>query len=720
MSAARNADSSSARSLSGVFCRLPKAVLKSAAWLTAFVIALGGVTLAQSWMSAGKAQAVKFQGGWDGKFTRNQLWIKPGLDSNDMRAVNQPWNVTTINSTTAPVLFNPDTSGNGSNAPGRDTIAVGPIFKWAGEDTLHMVDLNGGTGDNSSLFLSDLAGRKVNGVSISSGFPSCGKTNRAGFSAEINQKNGYLYAVGGGASPQISTAKGTTLDDITPRILRVNRSGTSGDARYTCVAAVNGSEIRSATGSSLSDQWNAMTKQNISVTWNAGSDMAIDANGNLYLMAYNNATRHALVRLNVPRNSSGQPLSSGWTYEVVRTFTTNTTSSSVWGMAFMNGKLYTAHADNDFWRWDTLTGAAESLGSAFDPVDLAAAQMAPVISGKVYNDTNGDGDVTGEPGAGNVTVEIWQGNAGSGSTSWTKRGEVITNSAGNYSALLNSATTEFLVRVKRPMVNGVNAVQTYASAGDFYESGTSGTANTLRPYCATNSADYQLSSGSGACSGARRDGVDALTATAGNPLALSGGALVVSRVDMNTDMAVVQTDFGVTAAASWGDAPVGPTTRAQQGPYASPYRAGEPYLFLGDTAGVYADGVTDATANAHPTDDGLYMAPLVKGVDDADRDWAPAQSQIMVQGKEYRFRAKADGDSAAVAAATVRAWITASSTSFTGSSTALLGGGDCTPTPDDGGYVYCTYTAAATLPAGGIAQMYARARVSNDVNVTAV
>ena len=64
--------------------------------------------------------------------------------------------------------------------------------------------------------------------------------------------------------------------------------------------------------------------------------------------------------------------------------------------------------------------------------------MAPVISGTVSNDVNGNGVIEpGEPGVANAVVEIWQGNASQGSTSWTRRGELITNTSGNYSALLN-------------------------------------------------------------------------------------------------------------------------------------------------------------------------------------------------------------------------------------------------------------------------------------------
>ncbi|MDR2347832.1 MAG: Ig-like domain-containing protein, partial [Bifidobacteriaceae bacterium] len=85
-------------------------------------------------------------------------------------------------------------------------------------------------------------------------------------------------------------------------------------------------------------------------------------------------------------------------------------------------------------------------------------------------------------------------------------------------------------------------------------------------------------------------------------------------------------------------------------------------------------------------------------------------------------RAKASGSPQAVAAARVNAWITGLTSTGVAQSSfnqPLLGAGSCTSTPDGEGYVYCSYTAPSTLPSGGIAPVFARARVSAEAGATA-
>ncbi|MDR2381842.1 MAG: hypothetical protein LBE08_11865, partial [Bifidobacteriaceae bacterium] len=632
----RSNRSGSTLDFAGVLRRLPRSVVKPIALLMAAAIALGGVTLAQSWMGAqGAAAVTRNTANWNGVFTRDQLWLKPGLGASWMRAVTNPSSYSAFVSADFAEMFQPSGTTHGLNASSRDTVAVGPIFKHLGDETLHMVDLN--SSSSSSIYVSRGNGT-VDGYSYGA-VPTCSLSSRgAQYSAEVNQKNGYLYAVGGGSLGSTNVGNNqTTITDLYPRILTVNATSSPG---YGCVAAAE--TLNAAGGQSLRAQWAALTGETETGNWSAGSDMAIDASGNLYLMLTRSASQHALLRVNIPFDANGQPLNpttqNPWTYEIVRAFTVRTTDSSVWGMAFMDGALYTAHSDNSYYRWDPLSGAATLMGDFLDPVDLASAQAAPVISGTVYNDVNGDGVISGasEVGVSNVTVEIFQGNAASGSTSWTKRGEVVTNAAGNYSALLNSASTEFTVRVKRPQINGVNASQTYASAGVFYGSGSSGPSNTLTAYCSQGSGrDYRAQTTSGACSGARHDGIDALNtalSASGNPYSATGGAAIVSKVAMTTDQAVVQADFGITMSASWGDSPLASTTNAQLGPYANPKRAGQDYLYLGGSAGIYADGVNHASANAHPTDDGVEFAPVPDGGIVPADSWGPAQSQLMVAG----------------------------------------------------------------------------------------
>ncbi|MDR1450543.1 MAG: hypothetical protein LBI84_10190, partial [Propionibacteriaceae bacterium] len=246
----------------------------------------------------------------------------------------------------------------------------------------------------------------------------------------------------------------------------------------------------------------------------------------------------------------------------------------------------------------------------------------------------------------------------------------------------------------------------------------------------TADADYQLTPLSAAdpdgwvdCYGARRDATDSLSAAVGDtvdPLDPENGAAFVSLVEMNSSLAVVSADFGLSVAQSWGDAPAPyATANADGGPYASPRRGAVNYLYLGDSAGVDSDGVPDAEADAHAGDDGLSVAPVVNG---QVGDFTPAQSYIMAAGQRYRFRLKVSGETEAVQASTARAWITGVAGGAVAGTfdTALLGSGvgGCLAQPDAAGQVSCDYT-APTLPGQGFVPVYLRARVSSDPDVTA-
>ncbi|MDR2380788.1 MAG: hypothetical protein LBE08_06395, partial [Bifidobacteriaceae bacterium] len=693
-------------SLSGALRRLPGVLVRPIALLTVGAIALGGVTLAQSWMSGSSADAVTRQNGWDGHFDKNLLWLKGTGGYEDLRAWTDPQNlVPPVADSESPILFEANGTTNGTRAGGRETAAVGPIFKSAtGSTTRHMVTISSGGG--TSVFI-DAGNGTVNGSDWGD-IPQCGIGSlQAQWSAEINQQNGYLYTVGAAYTAALN-GTATTWTDIKPRILQVNSS-----SGFTCIAAT--STITSAVANTgITAQYNAMTSASVSGSWDVSSDMAIDANGNLYIMLTRDASNHALARINI----------SDWTLEIVKGYRSSATNSRVWGMAFMDGALYTVHANDNFYRWNTLSDEVTLLNSSAPggPLDLAGAQAAPVIEGTIYNDKNANGVIDpGEAGVPNVTVEIFQGNAASGSTTWTKRGEAITNDSGNYSALLNSASTEFVVRVKRPKIGNANATQTYANAGRFYEAGgTSGEYNTLTPYCTQGvGADYAAQTTSGTCLGARIDGIDALNTaqgSSGNPFSATGGAAIVSKVSMNTDLAVVSANFGITTVGSWGDSPLSPTTNAQSGPYANPKRGADNYLYLGSTPGLYADGVNDSQASAHATDDGVDFAPVPASNVVEDGAWSPVQGGLMVAGKKYRLRVKVSGDAAAVTASTVRAWITSVSSSGIPSTTfdkAIT----CT-TPDTGGYSYCDYQADTGLPSNASVAVNLRVRVSSDPAVS--
>jgi adhesin/invasin len=712
--------------LAGVLRRLPKAVVKPVALITAGAIALGGVTLAQSWMSSQEADAVtRNTANWNGNFSRDILWLT-NLTGSTVRGYYNPQNLAAnTGAATALTMFDGNGSTHGEPEAGQETAAVGPIFKpYSGSTYKHMVMTS--AGGTTAVYI-DRGNGTVDGYPWGS-LPDCpntepgqsGTSNGSNYSSEINQKNGYMYVVGGSGSPSLNGGT-NALTGVQPRILRVGQSG-----GFTCLSGAK--RIVGMGDRTINTQWNAMTGYNYTGNWSAGSDMAIDANGNLYLFLTASSTAHALLRVVVPTNA-GEPTGGTWRYEVVKAFLTgSTTDSAVWGMAFMDGDVYTAHASNALWRWNPLSGTATNLGQApGDPADLAGGQAAVVIEGTVYNDLDGDGvvDENGDgirnagddPGAPNVTVELFEGNAAQSSTTWTNRGTLTTNSDGNYSALLPSSSHEFAVRVKRPVINTANAFQTYASAGTYTNEGLS---NTVTPNCVSNGVDYVDQTASGPCFGARFDGVDALDVSlnqAGDPFGANGAA-IVSHVLMNTDQAVVRADFGISKTMSWPDSPIS-STATTGGPYANPLKEGQNYLRLGTQPGSYTDGVADPNAAAHPTDDGLEFAPA-NSLGEPTGNFASAQGKLMVPGKSYIFRAQAQGNATAVSDATLKAWITGvtGNTVDSSFSRSLLGDGTCSSTPDAQGYVTCVYV-PAPLSSGGPATIFARVMVgASDITPT--
>jgi hypothetical protein len=725
---------------------------------TAVAFALGGVSLVQSWMSSPDAEATTFYNGFTGAFTSEELWYKPETDA--YLSVSNPRE---LGANVGPSMLRQFTAAGTAGGTAGDpsdyyTIALGPIFTDAsgGTDTaLHLVSIATpyatSDSDTTPVQVFRAEGTRLNAYqygpirSTATAVPDSASAEtvracRTGYrySGEIDQKTGYMYSVNEDYNFTVDGAA-----DLWSMRTAIYKFGLPTDAvKLACVAGV--STIRGADARGLNDQWSLATGEDYANGgWHVSSDMAIDANGNFYILLRGDATHHALVRLDVPKDpDTGAPSEGQWTYRLVKAFSGNATNAMKYGMAFHDGALYTLDANADFYRWDTLSGTVASVGRApvgsrTAPHDLASAQTAPVIEGRVYNDLNGDGryEVGVDDDLEGMNVEVYHNTAGSDEDPvWVKRGDLTTDSEGKYSALVNSATGEYIVRLTQPVIDNVNAYQTFARAKEFSftSGGVTGT-NTVQPYCASADAEYELvpltaadADGWVDCYGARRDGTDPLTAAVGdtaNPIDPTGGAAFVSHVDMNSSLAVVSADFGLSTAASWGDAPAPYATTNDDvpvpGPYASPRLGATNRLYLGDIAGVSAGGVHDPDANAHTGDDGLFVARVAGGV---VGEFVPAQTYVMAANNTYRFRLKVSGDADAVAASTAKAWIT----SVTGQAVAttfdrvLLGSGDedCRSTPETGtSFVYCTFT-APNLPPHGPIPLYARARVSSDPGVT--
>ncbi|MDR2253329.1 MAG: Ig-like domain-containing protein, partial [Bifidobacteriaceae bacterium] len=670
-----------------------------------------------------RAAATEYLNGWNGAFTRDQLYALGGGQLNSAYAWNRPWAVTTL--PTADRIFDKSKGANGTSTSNQwETFAVGPVYAANGDYTLHGLGWYSTTGSPVTLMERDNSKRQLNAIALGPFLGSAAGRSCVGGSAlggEINQKDGYVYALMAGAN-QSFASNAAPATGVRLSIYQIVK--TSSSRSVVCVAT-NGGSLTPRTRTiyeSWSAQFSGTPPFSAGATWGLASDVAIDANGDAYLFGHNAANRHVLLRINVPRDASGQINPSGeFTYDVVKFFTETSNNSAVYGLTFMNGKLYVQDAGGGLmWRYDPLVGTVEALGSGGpNPArDLASAHMAPVVEGAVFNDANGNSvRDTGEGGAAGVVIEVWQRAAGQ--AGWTAVGEVETDYWGAYSVLLPLAPAEFLLRLRQPRLAGANAVQTYASAGQFGFRG--GAPNIVLAYCFNQTGNYRPKDSSGACHGARADGIDPPTTT--DPVGATGGAAIVSHIVVTNDLAAVTADFGITTAGSWGDAPsVYKTSNAQYGPYANPGIGSDNYLYLGARAGVYSDGRPSTAADAHPTDDSLELAPKIPGTADADLPWQPAQDQIMVAGQTYRVRAKASGLAAAVAASHVKAWITGLTAAGATSATmdqALLGGAGCADSPDANGHVYCDHTPATTLPSGGIAPVFARVRVDASSRFTA-
>ncbi len=238
----------------------------------------------------------------------------------------------------------------------------------------------------------------------------------------------------------------------------------------------------------MNAQWNSEFNDNITGNWDVGmaSDMAIDANGDFYIYVSDDndtGNRAALIRINVPVDQAGEPDPSGqWTWSVAKFFNApNIPDTYTFGMAFLDGALYilseygpgptpgseAAGTYGSTMRINTLSGEFTHVGTQNTNdgqtgwLDLAAAQLAPVINGTIFNDLDADGSRDqNEPGIPNLTVEIYEQ---TGTATPTLKGSVRTDSNGEYMALLPNASNNFFVRVKQPQINGLNATQTYAA-----------------------------------------------------------------------------------------------------------------------------------------------------------------------------------------------------------------------------------------------------------------
>jgi len=526
-----------------------------------------------------------------------------------------------------------------------------------------------------------------------------GASNRGGFNTvqrlgnshatggEINQYTGDIYmvsAVGGEVDDQSSTSRAASSEaDWTftvwdPNTGKFSQSGSVQPGDWydgmTTVPQerVNVRAYSNGTGNSTPE---------------APADFAMDADGNVYITVINSVTSSSsgnmkIVRMEPARNADGDIVNgtaaNPWRYYVVSTIvkdptyqTSNVTWSNapdIWGNAFMNGQLLaganisisnmgtvpaTANIGdgggarmvkfdpmNDTARpvWSTNNIAPTSTGGIYDN---ASPQQAQVIRGELYNDLNGDGQISAdEPGLYNQTVALYNAD---GVLLGTKQ----TDTSGTYSFIVSGSSerTYYVrpVQVQAPLADGttlVNAVQTWGEGSQE----SSQTANGLL----TNTAAIQcynsapLITDGGACYGAQP------AVNADPPVGARGSTsdkstwLNYATVTMSTSQAVPTADFGFTIYGSYGDSAAGPVAAGVPAHVSiDPAYA----VQMGANPGLYTG---PATNQSHTTDDGV----TVKTADGT----MPLQGAVLAATRTYTLTSPITAGSA-IQNVSVEGWV---------------------------------------------------------------
>ena len=387
------------------------------------------------------------------------------------------------------------------------------------------------------------------------------------------------------------------------------------------------------------------------------SDMALDDNGNAYVLAVSNhrvpnfgitttSTRSWLVRV-VP---SWDP-AVDWTYELVAPISAGPGQNNVpvgadvgtvWGMAFYQGSLYAVRPDYNISQINVMSGQAFNIPPGTrvarllrNIFDLASGQTAIVVQGTVYNDAGADGSVEGDRGLPGQQVALYQ----QVGEKYVYQGMRHTNEQGNYSFLV-AGNGNYVVRLAQPAINGVNALQTYATGG--------GTLNPVTAQCVNgNVTDV----GGAPCAGAAAmpagdPPLPAAENAPGSDTSTQPDAMAFrSSITITSAQEVVNADFGITAAGSFGDTAAGPAAMASGAP--AHINGSLPRIWLGSGLGVYEGPATDNTAH-NATDDGVYI--------DSYAGKLPLTNTVLAGTKTYRLAADVSGPEAA--AGTVTAWTT--------------------------------------------------------------
>lgn len=359
------------------------------------------------------------------------------------------------------------------------------------------------------------------------------------------------------------------------------------------------------------------------------SDMAIDADGVLYVMVAGDDNRdYYLVRI-VPSTEGN------WKYNILHRLQRLPWGSyDIWGMGFLNSKIYYT-GNNRVAVIDPVTGSVKEIGSGSlgrDTVafDMATAGVAPIVRGKVYYDKVGNEniDFTKDEGVVNVEIQLLDKDKKVLQTQYT-----ISN--GDYSFFLpfrykNGTTEKYYIRMKQPQISGGNSHQIWASGGRFEWAGKKHKGNnTATAICHNGNVQIKLNPSAleygGSCYGARADGID------GNSFNDSN---YYFEIEMQTERAVVYANFGL-AAIDRGDAPhniaVGGTT----------YKLGEvSHTMLSNKVklgSAISSDLAGSLSSADASKDTVGDESFTYRLDD-NVTWKSVQGQSFDNNVTYKFR----------------------------------------------------------------------------------
>jgi len=407
------------------------------------------------------------------------------------------------------------------------------------------------------------------------------------------------------------------------------------------------------------------------------SDMALDANGNAYVVVESTqaapswnlpaATREWLVRI-VPNDPVNDP-GGAWTYNLVMPFNVPAGSPSIvtafqngnntWGMAFYQGFLYAVGGSgNSLMQINLMSGSIYAVGGTNASVvtnpatvkDMASGQSATVVEGTVYNDANNSGTINKATAAGvpGQTVAIYSKDS---TGQYTLQGTQLTGTKGTYSFLVGGFG-DYIIRVVQPNVNGMNAVQTWADG--------STAANSVTAICGNVPGGIWTPAG-GTCYGAHPmpspdPALPANPSFGSDQTTQPGDMAIYSQVSLTTDQEVADADFGISYTGSTGDAPAGPASFTTS-PFAPAHINGAnpaTDLYLGTENGQkYSTPATNGTAH-NTTDDGVSISGTT----------IPLQGTILAASRPYTLQATVGG-SGMSSLTQVNGWGTTGTTTWT-------------------------------------------------------